>query len=805
MTSNPARSASNPSLVITFRYQPVCQKCIAIVSKWCSPIEEYTYGGFLGGWKIPDLMESSITCRCCRFLTQVLDASPWIRCTDTSSLEIRTSLVGSQHSSALERTWEDDHGQLQTGLEQPTSYQRYYRPQVSVESHYVSSNSTIILPAAPAEGASSAEHDKSHAFCGRVVEPQVNILLIKSWFQDCAASHHGHRGDGAEKPQISAVEEQGTSVRGCLPDLCDPILHFRLVDVSARCIVQVERQTDYAALSYVWGTAPRLILCQGNLDCLSQPGALSNDATEVPQTFRDAFEIVEKLFIRYIWIDALCIMQDNDEQLMNHMDAMDSIYGAAILTIVSDNESTSSGIAGWSLPRSPPQAIFRHAGVTYLSARRTFGEALRTSSWESRAWCLQEKIFSKRLLIFTDSQVFYHCGASTRFEDTITEPQENISGSVHMRERPNTHRKIHRDIVEPEYTAYESHRESFGRSFWSLIQAYSQRALSFEGDAIRAFSGILKSIAPQYGPALWGCPQHEFARGLSWALSEHRINLRREGFPSWSWAGWRGNAGVNLHFVNYKRKDVDIAVSEGRYRVSKPTIDGPSLFDLEWYYHVLDETTGEWKLKAIERGDACCDANVGQQHLLPDSTNNDAKEHFSHAAPPSTEKHVGGGSATRQSTWGIPKHPGENDALPVTAHMPLVHWIGMPPLQHIIRFYTSVANVLVEHNTSKRWHSHRLLVPGTTTCLQTLNLDPQWACEGKEYELIYISRWCHNWYMTEEIFEQNLKWPDENLNLMLVEGVEGWGGVKRRAHMLEHIKITDWRAANPRWELVSLA
>jgi hypothetical protein len=94
--------------------------------------------------------------------------------------------------------------------------------------------------------------------------------------------------------------------------------------------------------------------------------------------------------------------------------------------------------------------------VSYLSARRTFGEALRTSSWEGRAWCLQEKVFSKRLLIFTDSQVFYHCTASTCFEDTITEPQENISGSVHMREKPNIDRKIHEGI-EPRYTAYESH------------------------------------------------------------------------------------------------------------------------------------------------------------------------------------------------------------------------------------------------------------------------------------------------------------------------------------------------------------
>jgi hypothetical protein len=277
--------------------------------------------------------------------------------------------------------------------------------------------------------------------------------------------------------------------------------------------------------------------------------------------------VAERLSIRYLWIDAICILQDNDKQLVEHMNAMSSIYSSATFTIVCDTECAGSGIPGIGYPREPTQAMFRYRVQSFISSKRTFGMALSNSPWENRAWCLQEKVFSKRLLVFTDAQTFYHCNCVTWFEDTVLEAREDGGGSVYIAERSSPFRKPDRG---PSYTAYEAHRRLFGRNFWSLVETYSRRQLSFESDAIRAFSGILKSIESEYGSAIWGVPQYTFARGLTWSLSPHNMSLRRSGFPSWTWAGWRGNTGSTLRFSDVLTEPSDI-------------------WDIEWHYYRLND------------------------------------------------------------------------------------------------------------------------------------------------------------------------------------------------------------------------
>jgi hypothetical protein len=169
------------------------------------------------------------------------------------------------------------------------------------------------------------------------------------------------------------------------------------------------------------------------------------------------------------------------------MEAMDSIYGSATLTIVSDTENADMGIPGVGYPREPAQAIFEYDDQTLISSKRTFGKALSNSLWESRAWCLQEKIFSKRVLVFTETQTFYHCTCTTWFEDTTMENKEHRGGAIHIAERADPSRKSSR---RASYTAYEAHRPLFGKNFWSLVEVYSRRQLSFASDSIRAFSRI---------------------------------------------------------------------------------------------------------------------------------------------------------------------------------------------------------------------------------------------------------------------------------------------------------------------------
>jgi hypothetical protein len=462
---------------------------------------------------------------------------------------------------------------------------------------------------------------------------------------------------------------------------------------------------------------------------------------------------------------------------------------------------------------------------------------------------LQEKVFSKRLLIFTEAQVFYHCAAMTWFEDIVMEQKDNISGSVHMKERSTPKEKMLYGRPRVDYTAYESHRQYFGRNFWSLVKVYSRRQLSFEMDVLRAFSGVLKSVEADFGPSVWGVPSHEFTRGMTWAHTEHHLSLRRDGFPSWSWVGWRGNTAARLQFKQCKRSDADLMVSRGRYRVSARKFVGPSVWTIEWYHHQIDSATGQYGVEligksALERQATAFSWNNAAQRYdhFPDEPTDDEKLVAIRRLPAQIEAH----------SWCLPHHPRAHDEkeevmayastydtsrIPIDqlaqdgtpipkirdlAMPPLDYKPGsMPPLSHIIRFYTSVATVFIptdpdpslelssaynqsEFNDHKSLH--KVCLPDSEEQIAVVDLDPAWQGKGKLHTIVYISRWCPSFINEREEEGINKKSSAvEQLHVLLIESVDGWGEIKRRVQMLDLVRLTDWRRTEPRWELVSLA
>lgn len=141
----------------------------------------------------------------------------------------------------------------------------------------------------------------------------------------------------------------------------------------------------------------------------------------------------------------------------------------------------------------------------------------------------------------------------------------------------------------------------------------------------------------------------------------------------------------------------------------------------------------------------------------------------------------------------------------------------MPPFSHIIRFYSSVATVLIspdaksnEHyysynlrpqGASKLYYVHEVLIPETSELIGFVELDPTWPGIGKTHDLVYITRWCANFagYADDQIEHP------EKLNCLLIESVQGWGEVKQRVQLVQPLDLVLWRKAKPRWELVSLA
>jgi hypothetical protein len=53
----------------------------------------------------------------------------------------------------------------------------------------------------------------------------------------------------------------------------------------------------------------------------------------LPRTIRDALEVTLSIGYRFLWVDSLCIVQDDDEDRDLQIDMMDEIYSNATLTI----------------------------------------------------------------------------------------------------------------------------------------------------------------------------------------------------------------------------------------------------------------------------------------------------------------------------------------------------------------------------------------------------------------------------------------------------------------------------------------
>jgi len=142
----------------------------------------------------------------------------------------------------------------------------------------------------------------------------------------------------------------------------------------------------YATLSHCWGTKIPFRLTSSNLEaCLTQV-----TWSHLPQTFQDAVLLIRQLHLRYIWIDALCIIQDSLEDWKLHAEAMGSIYGNAWLNIAAAESVDSSG--GLFRNRDPaliqPYALPSNTDdqIVYLYYANRFPDDVSYGPLTNRAW-----------------------------------------------------------------------------------------------------------------------------------------------------------------------------------------------------------------------------------------------------------------------------------------------------------------------------------------------------------------------------------------------------------------------------------
>jgi len=285
----------------------------------------------------------------------------------------------------------------------------------------------------------------------------------------------------------------------------------------------------------------------------------------MPKTFRDALQVTKALGYRYLWIDALCIIQDDLEDVGKEMARMGGIYRQSTLTILAANgPDTDSGLffkrdARGSKPCNVQITLKRYNNYLRRHVSIETTRHFRHSALQTRGWVLQEEVLSGRLLTFNFDTVEWSCIKTFAHENrpcmTTFSAQKEVSETTFYRpneamrlivRRPDIFNKVSQSGYAPE-------RNDHFDTWYDMVAHYSQRALSVDSDKLLAIAGLASLMGKYYHltyvTGLW---KEDLQVGLCWWVTLRNNMFRRDGprsitenfpdylAPTWSWASAHG-------------------------------------------------------------------------------------------------------------------------------------------------------------------------------------------------------------------------------------------------------------------------
>jgi hypothetical protein len=206
------------------------------------------------------------------------------------------------------------------------------------------------------------------------VPGELDTGLVSQWLRTCTTQHTYHCATSAK---FFAEAFPGLEV-------------LRLIDVTLNCLVEIRAPIIplYVALSYIWGAVPSFRLTKANLPKLMESNGFANVQKYVPRTISDAICLVSKLGVRYLWVDALCLLQNDSKDLDQGVTVMDSIYEQSWVTIIAAcGQDANAGLPG---VQEGSRETFQggievRPGVS-LGIYTDLDLLMRNSVYESRAW-----------------------------------------------------------------------------------------------------------------------------------------------------------------------------------------------------------------------------------------------------------------------------------------------------------------------------------------------------------------------------------------------------------------------------------
>lgn len=287
---------------------------------------------------------------------------------------------------------------------------------------------------------------------------------------------------------------------------------------------------------------------------------------DLPPAFQQAIQLTRLLGVRYLWIDALCILQDSAADWAQEAAKMADVYAKCFLTI--SPSTLSSPLKTFEVQGGQRQMLgsvqvekrYHFIAPGHNVAAESSGDQYPLST---RAWAFQERILSPRTVHLSAVELLWECQTATTCEC------EDIRKVIPSALDEDSYKNGFHDIIKPDIQIPE-----FRRVWCDMIEAYSRRALSYPDDRLPALAGIAESILRvrdvDYLAGLWS---HDLVFGLCWyAIGRVERKLGQDDgavfiAPTWPWAS------VGMSVSNNPLFGWDAACSVVDYNM---VYDGPS-------------------------------------------------------------------------------------------------------------------------------------------------------------------------------------------------------------------------------------
>jgi hypothetical protein len=338
------------------------------------------------------------------------------------------------------------------------------------------------------------------------------------------------------------------------------------------CVPSDSDISDYVALSYCWGRSGNPYYTdQSNLERHISEGI---ELSSLPQTLRDAIELTRNLDLKYLWIDALCIIQKDRDDWIHEASLMGTVYARALLTISADASSdTSTGLFRDRSPRHGISAILPWPlenpddGLSPITLQitpnfRSFEEEISVSPLAKRGWTFQERALSARIIHFGSELCYWECKEACIGENEEIGKYSVQDGFFNLKDM----------LVTSSPSLLETSVAKLHDKWAWVISQFSSRQLTNESDAFAALEGVAtmfgeKNKLGKYYCGLW---EDEFLRHLLWFSDRTASNVSHDRpaeyrAPSWSWVAIQGpvkNSAIEI-FFNYSRTGIEMTEELG--------------------------------------------------------------------------------------------------------------------------------------------------------------------------------------------------------------------------------------------------